>query len=103
LLDYVTYTEVLTPFLARNASLPQISNEGFKHGRPGDGWGADPEGIVPVCTFVDHSALLRNQEFAGAVIRKHWNDSDVLYQVDNYGKAMDELVRLIDLELANTS
>jgi len=50
-----------------------------------------------------HSALLRNQEFAGAIIRKHWNDSDVLYQVDNYGKAMDELVRLIDLELANTS
>ena len=101
--DYVTFTEVLTPFMARNASLPQISNEGFTHGRPGDGWGADSEGIVPVGSIVDHSALLGNQEFAGAVIRKLWNDSSVLYNIDDYGKAMDELVRLIDLELERTS
>ena len=44
------------------------------------------------------SPLLRNQEFAGIVIRKLWNDSDVLYNVDDFARAMDELVRLIDLE-----
>ena len=65
--------------------------------------GADPEGIVPAGQVVDNSALLRNQEFAGVVLRKLWIDSDVLYNVDDYADAMDELVRLISLELENTT
>jgi hypothetical protein len=101
--DYQALTEVLTPFLSRNSSLPQISNAAYKHGRPGDGLGADPEAIVPTAQVIDHSALLRNQEFAGVVLRKLWIDSDVLYEVDDYASAMDELVRLIDLEIENTS
>jgi len=101
--DFQHFTEVLTPFLSRNSSLAQISNASYKYGRPSDGLGADPEGIVPAGQVVDNSALLRNQEFAGVVLRKLWIDSDVLYNVDDYADAMDELVRLISLELENTT
>ena len=86
--DKATFTEVLTPFLSRNASLPQISNVSFKEGRPGDGWGADPEGIVPAGKVVDHSHLLRNQEFAGIITRKLWNDSDVLFNVEDFAQPL---------------
>jgi hypothetical protein len=101
--DHATLWEGLTPFLSKNSSLPQISNESYKHGRPGDGALADPDAIVPLSSVVDHSHLLGNQEFAGIVMRKIWNDSDVLYNIDDFAKYLDELLRLIDLELANTS
>jgi hypothetical protein len=101
--DHATLMEALTPFLSQNSSLPQISNESYKHGRPGDGALADPEAIVPVGNVVDHSHLLGNQEFAGIVMRKIWNDSDVLNNIDDFANYLDELLRLIDLELANTS
>lgn len=101
--DYATLMEALTPFLSRNSSLPQISNESYKYGRPGDGALADPEAIVPLGSVVDHSHLLGNQEFAGIVMRKIWNDNDVLYYIDDFANYLDELLRLIDLELANTS
>ena len=62
------------------------------HGRPGDGWGADPEAVVPVGPTVDHSTLLRNQEFAGIVIRKLSNTSDVLLTIGSFSEAMNELI-----------
>jgi hypothetical protein len=98
-----TYTQVLMPFLSRHSSLPQISNVSYEHGRPGDGWGADPEALVATGPFVDHSALLRNQEFAGIVIQKLANTSDVVVTIEGFRKTMDELIRLIDQELASTS
>jgi len=101
--EYQTYTDVLLPFLARHASLAQISNAGYVHGRPGDGWGADPEAIVPVGPVTDHSDLLRNQEFAGIVVRKLFIDSDIMLTLDRFGAAMTELVQLIDQELASTT
>jgi hypothetical protein len=36
-------------------------------------------------------------------MRKIWNDSDVLYNIDDLAKCLDELLNLIDLKLANTS
>ena len=84
--DRETLMEAVTPFLAKNSLLPQISNEGYKYGRPGDGAFADPEAIVPLGSVVDHSHLLGNQEFAGVVMRKIWNDSDVLYNIDDLAK-----------------
>jgi hypothetical protein len=101
--EHVTYTEVLLPFFSRHSSLPQISNVGYERGRPGDGWGADPEALVPVGPTVDHSTLLRNQEFAGVVIRKLSNTSDVLLTIGTFSEAMNELIGLIDQELANTT
>ena len=102
--DKATYTEALMPFLSRNASLPQIANVGFKYGRPGDGYGADPEApLVPVGKEVDHSTLLQDREFAGLLIRRLWNDSDVLYNIDPSKAATDALLELIDSELAATS
>lgn len=101
--EKVTYTQVLLPFLSRHSSLPQISNVGYEHGRPGDGWGADPEALVPVGPAVDHSTLLRNQEFAGILIQKLSNTSDVVLTIERLGPAMDELIGLIDQELASTT
>jgi len=102
--DKATYTEAFTPFLSRNASLPQLANVGFKYGRPGDGYGADPEApLVPVGKEVDHSTLLQDREFAGLLIRRLWNDSDVLYSIDPGKAATDALLELIDSELASTS
>lgn len=101
--EKVTYMEVLLPFLSRHAALPQISNVSYQHGRPGDGWGADPEAIVPVGSTVDHSALLRNPEFAGIVMQKLFNASDVVLTIERLGPAMDKLIGLIDQELADTT
>ena len=98
-----TYTEVLLPFLSRHSSLPQISNVGYEHGRPGDGWGADPEALVPVGPAVDHSTLLRNPEFAGIVMQKLFNASDVVLTIERFSQALDELIGLIDQELADTT
>jgi hypothetical protein len=98
-----TFAEVLVPFLARHTSLAQISNEGAVHGRAGDGWGADPELAVPRGRTTDHSSLLANREFEGILIRKLWNESDVLYRMDDYVEGINELVKLIDQELANTT
>ena len=36
-------------------------------------------------------------------MRKIWNDSDVLYKIDDFANYLDELLRLIDLELEATS
>jgi hypothetical protein len=101
--DIATFTEVVVPFLSRNASLPQISNVSYEHGRPGDGYGADPGAMVPVGKTVDHSDLLVNREFAGLLMRKVFNDSDVLYNIDPAKTATLELIRLIDSELSETS
>jgi hypothetical protein len=101
--DLATYNEVVVPFLSRNASLPQISNASYEHGRPGDGYGADPEAKVPLGKTVDHSYLLGNREFAGLLIRKLSNDSDVLYNIEPFRTATLEVIRLIDLELSETS
>lgn len=101
--EKVTYTDVLLPFFSRHSSFPQISNVGYERGRPSDGWGADPEALVAVGPTVDHSTLLRNQEFAGIVIQKLTNTTDVLLTIGRFSEALDELIGLIDQELAATS
>jgi hypothetical protein len=101
--DYETLMEVTTPFLGRNSSLAQITNEAYRYGRPGDGWGVDPKRVVPVSVVADHAPLLRNKEFAGVLVRKMWNDGDVLFGYDDIVKEMDEVIRRIDQELKSTS
>jgi hypothetical protein len=73
------------------------------HGMPGHGWSADPEAMVPVAGRKDHSYLLRDPELTGVVLRKLWNASDVLINLQAYVDIIDELVRLINQELASTT
>ena len=101
--DYETYSEAVAPFLAKKASLAQISNESYVYGMPGHGWSTDPEAIVPVAGRKDHSYLLRDPELTGVVLRKLWNASDVLTNLQPQIDTIDELVRLIDQELASTT
>ena len=57
---------------------------------------------MPLGRTTDHSSLLANREFEGILIRKLTNESDVLFQLDEYVEGIDEVVKLIDQELANT-
>jgi hypothetical protein len=98
--DYETLMDELAPFLGRNASLLQISNDAYVHGRPGDNEGKDPQRVLPLSRIRDHSDLLRNPEFAGLLVRKMWNDGDALFYMDQYLTGMDEIMALIDQELA---
>ena len=101
--DYETYSEAVAPFLAKKASLAQISNESYVHGMPGHGALADPEAMVPVAGKKDHSYPLRDPELTGVVLRKLWNASDVLMNLQAYVDTIDEMVRLIDQEIASTT
>jgi len=98
--DYETLMDEVAPFLGRNASLLQISNEAYVHGRPGDNASKDPQRVLPLSRVRDHSDLLRNSEFEGLLVRKMWNDGDALFNIDDYLRGMDEIVALIDQELA---
>jgi hypothetical protein len=98
--DYETLMDEVAPFLGRNASLLQISNDAYVHGRPGDNAGKDPQRVLPLSRVRDHSDLLRNPEFAGLLVRKMWNDGDALFYMDQYLTGMDENMALIDQELA---
>jgi hypothetical protein len=98
--DYETLMDELTPFLVRNASLLQISNDAYVHGRPGDSAGKDPQRVLPLSRVRDHSSVLRNPEFEGLLVRKLWNEGDALFYVGEYLRGMDEIVALIDQELA---
>jgi len=98
--DYETLMDEVAPFLGRNASLLQISNDAYVHGRPGDNAGKDPQRVLPLSRVRDHSDLLRNPEFAGLLVRKMWNDGDALFYMDQYLTGMDEIIALIDQELA---
>jgi hypothetical protein len=98
--DEATLLEVVAPFLSRNASLLQISNEAYSNGEPGDGAGADLAAVVPLGAINDHAPLLNNPEFAGVVTRKMWTDIRVRDEVCNdMTKDIDEIVRLIDQEM----
>jgi hypothetical protein len=103
-LEYETNSEVIAPFLARNASLAQISNAKYTRGMPGlEGYAADPASIVAVGDPVDHSPLLANREFSGIVVRKIWNHAIVLSALPPFLEETDRLVKLIDAEIDGTT
>ena len=95
-------TEILLPFLAKYASLAQISNKSYVHGRAGDGWGADPEAIVPLGRTTDDSSLLTNREFEGVLIAS--SRTKAMFCISwMVFEGIDELIKRIDKELANTT
>lgn len=103
-LEYETNSEVIAPFLTRNASLAQISNAKYARGMPGlEGYAADSAPIVAVGDPVDHTPLLANREFSGIVVRKIWNHTVVLSALPPFLEETDRLIELIDAEIEGTT
>ena len=97
--DEYTTLNVITPYLNTHSSLSQIANTMAK-GRPGTGKGQTPP-VYPVGEPQDHTGLLRDPEFLGILVQEHWNH---LWAIEAYGSlkaALENSVRLIDLELNN--
>ncbi len=99
LTDEYTTLNLITPYLNTHSSLSQIANTMAK-GRPGTGEGQTPP-VYPVGEPQDPTGLLRDPEFLGILVQEHWNH---LWAIEAYGSlkaAIENSVRLIDLELNN--
>jgi len=97
--DQYTTLNVITPFLNTHASLSQIANTMAK-GRPGTGQSSTPP-VYPAGEPQDHTALLRDPEFLGILVQEHWNHSEAIKAYDSLKAALENGVRLIDLDLKN--
>ena len=95
--DEYTTLNVITPFLTTHSSLSQIANTMAK-GRPGTGLGQTPP-IYPVDESQDHTGLLRDPEFVGILIQEHWNHLAAISDYESLKAALENSVRLIDLDL----
>jgi hypothetical protein len=99
LYDQDTTRNVVIPFLSTHASLIQIGNTQTK-GRPGTGQSISLL-AYPVAEAKDHSGLLRDPEFLGILVWEHWNHSSALRAYESLRAAIENSIRLIDLELNN--
>jgi len=97
--DKETARNVITPFLNTHSLLPQIANTMAK-GRPGTGMAQTPP-IYPVGESQDHTGLLRDPEFLGILIQEHWDHLEAITAYESLKAALENSVRLIDLELKN--
>ena len=97
--DQGTTRDVIIPFLNTHSSLSQIANTMAK-GRPGTGMVPTPP-IYPVGELKDHTELLRDPEFLGILIQEHWNHIEANVAYESLKAALENSVRLIDLELKN--
>lgn len=87
-----------TPFLMKNAFLPQIAN-------------SDPaafEGVIVPSTSdyakgkgADHSYLLKNSEFLGLLVREKWNHQDTISNMISLRDQMLEIRSSIDERLGD--
>jgi hypothetical protein len=99
LYDQDTTRNVIIPFLNTHSLLSQIANTMAK-GRPGTGQSmALP--AYPVAEAQDHTGLLRDPEFLGILIWEHWNHSSALKAYESLKTALENSIRLIDLEINN--
>ena len=99
LYDQDTTNNFIIPFLSTHASLGQIANT-MKKGRPGTGQTMTLP-LYPVAERQDHTGLLRDPEFLGLLIREHWNHSDALSAYESLKAALENSIRLLDLEINN--
>ncbi len=97
--DEYTTLNVITPFLNTHSSLSQIANTMAK-GRPGTGQGSTPP-VYPADEPRDHTELLRNSEFLGTLVQEHWNHLEAIAAYESLKAAIENGVRLIDLEMNN--
>ena len=99
LYDQDTTNNFIIPFLSTHASLGQIANT-MEKGRPGTGQTMTPP-LYPVAERQDHTGLLRDPEFLGLLIREHWNHSGALSAYESLKAALENSIRLLDLEINN--
>ena len=97
--DQDTTLNVIIPYLNTHSSLSQIANTMAK-GRPGTGEGQTPP-VYPVGEPQDHTGLLRDPEFLGILVQEHWNHLGAIEAYGSLKAALENSVRLIDLELNN--
>ncbi len=97
--DRFTSVNVVIPFLNSHASLSQIANTMAK-GRPGTGAGQTPP-LYPASDLQDHTGLLRDPEFLGILVQEHWNHLEAIAAYESLKAALENSIRLIDLELKN--
>ena len=95
--DQYTTNNVVIPFLNTHSSLSQIANT-MATGRPGTGIGPTPP-VYPVSERQNHTDLLRDQEFLGILVQEHWNHIEAIRAYGSLKAALENSVRLIDLEL----
>ncbi len=69
-------------------------------GRPGTGQGSTPP-VYPVVEPRDHTGLLRDPEFLGILIQEHWNHLGAISAYESLKAALENSIRLIDLEMNN--
>ncbi len=97
--DQYTTNNVVIPFLNTHSSLSQIANTMAK-GRLGTGKTPTPP-VYPVGKPQDHTGLLRDPEFLGILVQEHWNHVGAIAAYDSLKVALENSIRLIDLELKN--
>ncbi len=97
--DQDTTLNVIIPYLNTHSSLSQIANTMAK-GRPGTGKEQTPP-IYPVGEPQDHAGLLRDPEFLGILVQEHWAHLGAITAYESLRAALENSVRLIDLELNN--
>jgi hypothetical protein len=97
--DRDTTNNVVIPFLNAHASLSQIANTMVK-GRPGTGLSSTPP-VYPTGEPLDHTALLRDSEFLGILVQEHWNHLEAITAYNSLKAALENALRLIELELQN--
>ena len=97
--DRYTTLNVVIPYLNTHGSLSQIANTMAK-GRPGTGQASTPP-VYPVGEPQNHAGLLHDPEFLGALVQEHWNHLEAIMAYESLKAALENGVRLIDLELKN--
>ena len=90
-----TIRDVLWPYLRQHGSLPQIASaESQMPGDPGY------TSATPFRRGIDHTALLRENEFLGILQEEKWNHEDALYFYSNRLRpALDETIAVLTAEL----
>ena len=95
--DEYVHQAIYTPFLIRNAYMPQLVNAGTTPGFPND---PDPYPDIQLSTRRDHSALLRNDEFHNILVTKMDTiDSIIRYGFAEVDEKLDTVIEMIDIEL----
>ncbi len=99
LYDQDTSLNFIIPYLSTHSSLSQIANT-MANGRPGTGQAKTPP-VYPVGERQDHTGLLRDPEFLGILVREHWNHKSAIRAYESLKAALENSIRLIDLEMNN--
>ncbi len=92
------YADVWTPFLRKNASMPQISNA--QTDLP-SGIDDSYSTLTAVRETIDHTELLRVQEFVNILLERKWVHEDAVNDYSDIQLELDALVRALESEIGS--